>query len=114
MWDLVPFAIVTFLVIFVFAFMYFIQEFENEGYEDLYASFLTVFSNFVGDLRPSEGVFDLIFGVIVVVVLLDVVIGIVSASWENAVNTSLILRCAHRLQLFRWANDNSAMLPHSF
>jgi hypothetical protein len=114
MWDLVPFSIVTFIVILVFTFMYFIQEFQEEGYEDFYASFLTVFSNFVGDPRPAEGVLDLIFGVVVVVVLLNVVIAIVSASWEDAVNTSLILLCTHRLQLLRRANDNSAMLPHWF
>jgi hypothetical protein len=114
MWDLVPFAIVTFIVILVFAFMFFIQEYKEEGYEHFYASTLTVFSSFVGDPRPAEGPLDLIFGVVVVVVLLNVVIAIVSASWENAVNTSLILLCTHRLQLLRRANDNSAYLPKWF
>jgi hypothetical protein len=102
--------------------MYYVKKFEEDGcsvqqleenscYRTFYDAFLFVFSSFVGDPEPAEDPLDIIFGVIMIIVLLNVVIAIVSSSWENAVNTSLILLVTHRFHLLRRSNDFEMYLP---
>jgi hypothetical protein len=99
--DLLPFAIVTLIVLVAFSFMYYIQNYGLEGYETFKDAFYSIFSQFVGGPEPATGPLDLVFGILSVVILLNVVIAIASTSWANAVDTSLILLCKYRLELLR-------------
>jgi len=101
LWDLFPFGIVTAIVLVAFSFMYYVKNYGEEGFETFVDSFYTVFTRFVGDFEEASDVLDLAFGVVSVMVLLNVLIAIVSTSWENAVNKSLILLCRHRLELLQ-------------
>jgi hypothetical protein len=106
--DLLPFAIVTLIVLVAFSFMYYIQNFGDEGYETFKDAFYSIFTQFFGGPEGATGPLDLIFGILSVVILLNVVIAIVSTSWENAVDTSLILLCKYRLELLRQVD---ALMP---
>ena len=87
--------------------MYYIQRFGQLGYETFGDSFYTVFSSFVGDPESAENTLDIVFGILMIIVLLNVVIAIVTSSWENAVETSLILLVTHRCQLLRRVHDTT-------
>ena len=67
------------------------QHFGEEGFETYGTTFYTIFTFFVSGLEETTGPLDLIFGILSVIILLNVVIAIVSASWESAVESSLIL-----------------------
>ena len=71
-----------------FAFMYHVYRFEEEDQEVLYRSFdeafFSTFSSFVGEPARAENWLDIVFGVVTVVILLNVVIAIVSKGWDDA------------------------------
>lgn len=90
-----PFLFVSFLVVFAFGFMYFMVETNEEEcvlamsnstshweFCTLGESILTVFNFFFnGPQQTNEWSMDIIFGVAVVIILLNVVIAIVSDAW---------------------------------
>ena len=89
--KLVPFAALTTIVLVVFAFMFFVDRYgypvddvSGLNYETLWDSFLSVFSSFVGDPPNAENWLDILYGIVIVIVLLNVVIAIVSQQWEDA------------------------------
>jgi hypothetical protein len=93
-----PFLFVSFLVVFAFAFMYFMVEANADEcvrsetnrtadceFFTLNDSILTVFNFFFnGPEQTTEWSMDIIFGVAVVVILLNVVIAIVSDAWSKS------------------------------
>lgn len=90
-----PFVFVSVLVVFSFAFMFFMLGFDDEtcaipDSEDatfcqLNQSILTTFNFFYsGPDQTSSWMMDIIFGLVVVVILLNVVIAIVSDAWEES------------------------------
>ena len=89
---LVPFLVVSVVTLFTFSFMYFIQDRdvvassageEDEDYSTLMSSFQTVVKN-AGFSSDTSSPLDYVFGIIIMVVLLNVVIAVVSEEWEGA------------------------------
>ena len=77
--------------------MYFIEDFEDQNkpnirfleedspHETLISSFRTVLQGFTGETTTNHSVLDLFYGIIVVIILLNVIIAVVSEEWEDAV-----------------------------
>ena len=90
--KLVPFGVSTFLVLSAFSFMYFVDRYDPNGsvdngddsYQSLLDSFLSVFSSFVGEPARAENWLDIFFGIVTVVILLNIVIAIVTSEWDDA------------------------------
>lgn len=109
-WAVIPFLVVSGVALFTYSFMYFVQEqdqnknisgLENktsdvpladaaaaaavdESFASLLPSFQTVFEKFAGGAKESLSALDFFFGVIVVIVLLNVIIAVVSDEWAKA------------------------------
>jgi len=103
-WAVLPFLAVSTVTLFTFSFMYFVQDqdklknrdlalvfnINNSNLEDddsfasLMLSFQTVFDKFAGGAKESLSALDFFFGIIVVIVLLNVIIAVVSGKWEEA------------------------------
>ena len=80
--KLIPFGVLTALVLCAFAYMFFIERHDCplEGdddfkYDTLLNSFLSTFSSFVGDPPTSQNWLDILFGIVMILVLLNVIIG---------------------------------------
>ncbi len=77
--------------------MYFIEDFEyqkepnirlldeDSPHATLISSFRTVLQGFTGETTTNHSVLDLFYGIIVVIILLNVIIAVVSEEWEDAV-----------------------------
>ena len=83
--KLIPFGVLSALVLGVFSFMFFVQrhdcpvdESDEFVYNTLWNSFLSTFSSFVGDPPTARNWLDILFGVVMIIVLLNVVIAIVN------------------------------------
>jgi hypothetical protein len=89
------------VVVVAFTFMYWVQNFGDDGFETFLKSLYTIFARFVGGMSENsvDSVLDLIFGIVLVMILLNVLIAIVSNSWANAVQTSAKMLCRHRFEL---------------
>jgi len=104
-WGVFPFLVVSAVTLFTFSFMYFVQDQDelknrdvvlvfnntnNSNLEDdassasLMLSFQTVFEKFAGGAKESLSALDFFFGIIVVIVLLNVIIAVVSGKWDEA------------------------------
>lgn len=98
--DLLPFLVISMLTIFAFSFLYYVREnsiphtskygsHEEHGgdYDTLVNSFLKVCRPFAAgpDEETTDGL-DLFFGIMIIVILLNVVIAIVNEAWEDASN----------------------------
>lgn len=106
-WAVIPFLVVSGVTLFTYSFMYFVQEqdqnknisgLENktadivpledaavdESFASLLPSFQTVFEKFAGGAKESLSALDFFFGIIVVIVLLNVIIAVVSDEWAKA------------------------------
>jgi len=94
----VPFLVISAITLFAFAYMYYVQAKDSTSYPydpiphnstnpyaSLEESFRTVFSPFAGGpLGESENVLDFLFGISIIIILLNVVIAVVSEAWEDA------------------------------
>ncbi|KAK1737725.1 ankyrin repeat domain-containing protein [Skeletonema marinoi] len=104
-WAVLPFLVVSAVTLLTFSFMYFVQDQDklkksdlelvfnntnNSNLEDdasfasLMLSFQTVFDKFAGGAKESLSALDFFFGIIVVIVLLNVIIAVVSGKWDEA------------------------------
>ena len=92
-WAVVPFLVVSFVTLFTFSFMYFIQYQHNPNnalevepsHATMMSSFQAVLLGFTGDTTTYESVLDYLYGITVVIILLNVIIAVVSEEWEDAV-----------------------------
>ena len=87
-----PFIVISVITLFAFAYMYYVQAKDSDSYPydpiphnspnpyaSLEESFKTVFSPFAGGpLGESESVLDFLFGISIIIILLNVVIAVVS------------------------------------
>ena len=92
-----PFLVISFIALFAFSFVYYIREKDSDPiydpsphdspnpYATLGESFKTVFTLFApGPLESNDNFMDFVFGISIVIVLLNVVIAVVSEAWEAA------------------------------
>ncbi len=107
-WAVLPFLVVSFVTLFTFSFMYFIQDqgepsssvLEAEAsYASLMLSFQTVLQGFTGETTTNKSALDFLYGITVVIVLLNVIIAVVSEEWENAVAEANAAFWNYRLDL---------------
>jgi len=96
--DVIPFIIVSLLLLSAFIYASLVNiKYDCESYSKC---FVTMFSN-VFDFSPSEEnsiTLDIIFGVLIIIVLMNVLIAIVSQSWATAVKESTKFFWKCRLQ----------------
>jgi len=120
---LIPFAVITGVLLAAFAYLYFVQsnvsQWEDcgkcrgletmtedcdgcDGHETLLASFLTTFASFVGGPDDTPTLLDVIYGVVTVIILLNVVIAIISKAWDDATEIKNARRVfwKYRINLF--------------
>ena len=87
--------------------MYYVQgpeAYSEPGREPSFeAAFFYVFAGFAGGLDDVNSYLDVTFGLVLVIVLFNVVIAIVTTSWQTAVNESFLTFCKHRVELIRMA-----------
>eukprot|EP00526_Cylindrotheca_closterium_P009474 CAMPEP_0113605516 /NCGR_PEP_ID=MMETSP0017_2-20120614/2369_1 /TAXON_ID=2856 /ORGANISM="Cylindrotheca closterium" /LENGTH=431 /DNA_ID=CAMNT_0000514011 /DNA_START=32 /DNA_END=1327 /DNA_ORIENTATION=+ /assembly_acc=CAM_ASM_000147 len=102
-YELIPFFLVTGLILMAFAYAAFIQNFnkideENPGnFKDFLASFLTLFGEFLGGPERPTTPTDVLFGIMSVVILLNVVIAIISNAWDDSTGETTIRFWEYRL-----------------
>jgi hypothetical protein len=101
---------VTFIVLFGFSFLYFIQGPDSYLADEpsFRNAFFHVFAGFAGGFEEADSYLDVLFGLVLVIVLFNVVIAIVSSSWQTAVNASFINLCKHRIELIRRTEIDTA------
>lgn len=103
-YELIPFFLVTALILMAFSYAAYVQNFNNEvepgevnEFEDFLASFLTLFGGFLGGPERPQSVADILFGIISVVILLNVVIAIISNAWDDSTEETTIRFWEYRL-----------------
>jgi len=98
-WELIPFLIVLFFVIFSFVYSFYVI---GEKYCDTisacYSMVFTNFLNYAGRINEGVSLIRIIFGVMMVIVLLNVVIAIVSEAWSTAGKQSTKLFWKYRVE----------------
>jgi hypothetical protein len=85
------------IILCAFAFMFFVERNDDEDYATLLASFLSTFTAFVGEPSKSQNWLDVFFGIVTVVVLLNVVIAIISREWDDATRDASAVFWQYRL-----------------
>jgi len=130
-WAVLPFVVVSGVTLFTFGFMYFVQDKgkQMEAEElasqptnltseelasqptNLTSSFETVVDAVAGGVEETSSGLDYFFGIIVLVVLLNVVIAVVSEEWEHAVAEANASFWRYRLDLIiektrGWSEDS--------
>eukprot|EP00984_Skeletonema_dohrnii_P027898 scaffold17605_cov124-Skeletonema_dohrnii-CCMP3373.AAC.2 len=118
-WAVLPFVVVSTVTLFTFCFMYFVQDKgkQMEAGElasqptNLTSSFETVVDAVAGGAEETSSGLDYFFGIIVLVVLLNVVIAVVSEEWEHAVAEANASFWRYRLDLIiektrGWSEDS--------
>lgn len=84
--TLIPFFIVSFLVLLAFAYSFRMSGTREEACDSLSGCYYTVMQAFFAGADATEDYLDVLFGIIVIIVLLNVVIAIVeqgkTASYE--------------------------------
>lgn len=110
-WSLLPFLVISFITLFTFSYMYYVQGKDNASYYDPnpdnlpnpYASpmesFKTVYSPFASGPEGNDNVLDWMFGISIVIILLNVVIAVVSEAWEDAADEANEAFWNYRLDL---------------
>ena len=111
MLALVPFLVVNTLALFTFSFMYFVKghEFEEQtidypmekvnSFASKTSSFHTVFGRVAGGAEGTSNSLDYVFGVIIIIILLNVVIAVVSDEWAKAVEEANSSFWSYRLDI---------------
>jgi len=98
MWELIPFLIVLFFGLFTFAYSFYVER--DRMCDTLPKCFSLTFANFL-DYASEENeivsVIGIIFGILIVIVLLNVVIAIVGEAWSTAVKQSTKLFWKYRV-----------------
>ena len=94
--TLVPFFIISNLLLLTFAYGFFIQG--NERCPNLLSCYGWTLQGFFSGSDDTDDALDVFFGFIAIVVLLNVVIAIVSESWENAADRAIGLFWRFRLE----------------
>ncbi|KAL9186364.1 hypothetical protein ACHAXT_005602 [Thalassiosira profunda] len=84
-WCLVPFFVVSVLTLFAFSFMYY--------------SFKTTYTPFASGPEGNENILDFLFGLMIIIVLLNVVIAVVTEAWEDASEEANAAFWSYRLDL---------------
>ena len=91
--------------------MYFVQDEEDQNepnirlleeespHATLISSFRTVLQGFTGETTTNHSILDLFYGIIVVIILLNVIIAVVSEKWEDAVAEADAAFWSYRLAL---------------
>ncbi|CAJ1959867.1 unnamed protein product [Cylindrotheca closterium] len=98
--TLLPFMVCTSLVLLAFAFMYHVSKFDRNNplppdqlqFSTLWVSFLSVFQMFVDAPEETASMLDAAFGVVTTIVLLNVVIAVISISWDKSTEEEKALR----------------------
>ena len=108
-WAVIPFLVVAFVTLFTFSFMYFIQYQHNPNNNSVFeaepshatmiSSFQSVLLGFTGDTTTYESFLDYLYGITVVIILLNVIIAVVSEEWEDAVAEANAAFWNYRLDL---------------
>ena len=92
-WCLVPFFVVSVLTLFAFSFMYYVFEKDSPEYYDplphqspnpyatLIESFKTTYTPLASGPEGNENILDFLFGLMIIIVLLNVVIAGESSNW---------------------------------
>lgn len=101
--TMVPFLIILFLVNLAFTYMYWIisNQDENQDECDTLGKCLSYMYGHLFDFAPQDevvSIYDILFGVVVIIVLLNVVIAIVSETWKSTEKRSLMFLWESRLQ----------------
>jgi hypothetical protein len=81
--------------------MFFVDRYEEDDYSTLLLSFLTTFSSFVGEPAKAQNWLDILFGIVIVIVLLNVVIAIVSREWDDATREATKIFWQYRLDFLQ-------------
>jgi len=81
--TLIPFFIVSFLVLMFFAYSFRMSG-NHEGCDTFTKCYYTVLVGFFSGAEGTEDYLDVMFGVLAIIVLLNVVIAIVCNAWESA------------------------------
>ena len=78
--------------------MYYVQKFPEEGFQTLGEAFVSIFGYFI--LGPDEVItpLDFVFGILIVIILLNVVIAIVSDAWAQATAEAARVFWEYRLE----------------
>lgn len=94
---IVPFLLISIITLYAFAFMYFIQQYgkadlmeadeDEPAYATILESFRTVYTSFSG-IEKTDSLLDYLFGLVIVIVLLNIVIAIVSKAWDEATESA--------------------------
>jgi hypothetical protein len=95
--TLIPFFIVSALLLLAFAYGFFIQG-DNDACPNITECYAWTLGGFFSGSDETNTVLDVLFGVIAIVVLLNVVIAIVSEAWETAQERALNLFWKFRLE----------------
>ena len=98
--TLFTFAVVTALLLLSFAYAFFVeQRLDGDGavIRDLGKAYLYTLEGFFSGPNATQNIIDIIFGVIAVIVLLNVVIAIVSNAWDKAGEQAGIVFWNYRL-----------------
>ncbi|KAL3927928.1 MAG: hypothetical protein SGBAC_012875 [Bacillariaceae sp.] len=98
--TLLPFMVCTSLVLLAFAFMYHVSKYDRNNplpedrlqFDTLWLSFLSVFQMFVDAPEETATMLDATFGIVTTIVLLNVVIAVISISWDKSTEEEKALR----------------------
>lgn len=96
--TLFPFLVTTGLLLLAFAFMYYVQNFNNPEtfgelpYDTLWISFQSVLLMFLDAPESTKTLVDALFGLITTIILLNVVIAIVSEAWGRSTELEVTQR----------------------
>mmetsp|Transcript_39280 Transcript_39280/g.84710 ORF Transcript_39280/g.84710 Transcript_39280/m.84710 type:complete len:249 (+) Transcript_39280:415-1161(+) len=126
-----PFLVISAITLFAFSFMYYVREKDSTTYPydpvphnstnpyvSLGESFKTVFPPFAsGPLGESESTLDVLFGITIILILLNVVIAVVSDAWADATEEADNAFWSYRLDLIlektRGVNEDG-LIPSIF
>ncbi|KAL3933210.1 MAG: hypothetical protein SGBAC_010496 [Bacillariaceae sp.] len=102
-YELIPFFLVTGLILMAFAYGAYVQNFESdneeirENFKNFFESFLTLFGEFLGGPERPTTAADIMFGIVSVVILLNVVIAIISNAWDDSTGETTLRFWEYRL-----------------
>jgi len=99
MWELIPFLIVLFFLLFAFVYAFYVSGRNNcETVTVCYSFVFANFLNYASEMDETVSLLRIIFGVGMVIVLLNVVIAIVSEAWSTAAKQSTTLFWKYRVE----------------
>lgn len=96
--TLIPFFVVSFLVLLAFAFGFRMSGTRGDSCDTLGNCFYFVMQSFFAGADDTTDYLDILYGILVIVVLLNVVIAIVEQAWEEAAKETGRLFWTYRLE----------------